>query len=347
MKEGFRWCPHCGKPHDLADRVCRMTGLYLDMSLHHLSGAAFLLPGTILDGKYRVLEPIGSGGMGTVFEAIRLSLDRRVAVKVVSRARKSGDATERLLREARILTRLQHPNICDVYDVGALVDGSPYVVLERLYGCTLASRLARQGRLGIDEAMDLFSQVLSGLHVAHAQRILHRDLKPQNIFMAPRPGCSPLAKIVDFGLALDLADVRITVPGRTCGTPHYMSPEQLRDETLDERSDIFSASVALYEALAGTHPFVGRNAAETRSRVLRGDAVPLRRRRRDVSPALEYVVMCGLAKERSRRPMSALAFQEALRAAVSPQIPVVFDPEENTNTITRPQWRPSEASSSA
>lgn len=343
MKKGFRWCSHCGTPHGLAARFCPIKGVHLDARLHEAK-LDVIRPGTILGGKYRIVEVIGSGGMGTVFEAISLPLQRPVAVKVVSQ-HASADATERLLREVRILTKLQHPNICDVYDVGSLADGTPYLVLARLMGMSLGSHLARDGRLPVAEAVDVFVQVLSGLYIAHSRQILHRDLKPHNIFLSPRVGCSPLATIVDFGLALDLGDVRITRPGRACGTAHYMSPEQLRNDELDARSDIFSAAVALYEAITGKHPFVGGSYLDTRVRILRNDPVPLRRRRPSAPAALEAAIHWALEKDPARRPFDALIFQQALLATVERADPL-FATDDEDPTSTRPIWRPAEISPS-
>jgi eukaryotic-like serine/threonine-protein kinase len=352
VNEGFRWCPHCGRPHSLRDRACAATGKPLDNVIHQRSAtppartppARSPLLGAVLDGKYRILRAIGYGGMGTVFEAENLALKRLVAVKVVSRP-DSEDALARFAREAAIVSSIQHPNICDVHDVGVLPDGGPYIVLERLQGDTLHARLQRPIRAPVTELVDIFVQILSGLHAAHASRILHRDLKPQNVFLVDRAGCGPLVKIVDFGLARDLsATNRLTKPGRLCGTVQYMSPEQLRGEALDQRSDLFSVAVLLYESLTRRHPFAAPTAVELQTNILRADPVPLRSLRPDVPAALEDMVAWAMARSPAQRPSSALELQRGLLSAVRGHVPAE---DAEPVSLTNPMWVPPSSSPAA
>ena len=344
MNEGFRWCQHCGKPHQLAERFCDATGKPLDALIHRpptpRGVAVSPLVGAVLDRKYRILRPIGMGGMGVVFEAENIVLKRLVAVKVVSRPG-SQEALARLAREATLVAAIQHPNICDVYDVGQLPSGGPYVVLERLFGGSLAGHMRTTPRPHVHAVVDIFVQVLSGLHAAHAARILHRDLKPQNIFLAERVGCAPIVKIVDFGFAQDLSAVpgiRLTRPGKACGTVQYMSPEQLRAEPLDHRSDLFAVGVMLYEVLTGRHPFAACSQLELQSNILRETARPLRQVRPGISPEIEQIIASAMEKDPSRRPASAFAMQAALSAAVRPQSSP--DLEEEPVSTTNPIWIP-------
>jgi len=352
VNEGFRWCPHCGKPHSLKERACTLTGKPLDSVIHQRSTSAALSPvarspliGAVLGGKYLILRAIGSGGMGTVFEAENLALKRLVAVKVASRP-DSEDALARFAREAAIVSSIQHPNICDVHDVGVLPNGGPYIVLERLHGDTLAARM--QQRSSVAELVEIFVQILSGLHAAHASQILHRDLKPQNIFLVDRVGCGPLVKIVDFGLARDLSSsTRLTKPGRRCGTVQYMSPEQLRGEPLDQRSDLFAVGVLLYEALTRRHPFAASTAVELQTNVLRADPTPLRTIRPDVPPAIEEMVRWAMARASGERPPSALALQRGILAAMRGQAPDEDpEPASLTNPMN-PMWVPPSSSPAA
>lgn len=324
MTEGILWCRYCHQPHKLGTRICTVTGRHIEQRLHaRLSSSDptdSKLIGALIDKKYRIIRLLGRGGMGRVFEAENVNLKKLVAVKFVLGAT-SADSLKRLEHEARIIASLQHPNICDLYDMGSVSDGGrPYLVLERLFGETLDARLKRTPRLTPEAAVDLFVQVLSALHAAHGNHILHRDLKPQNVFIVDRLGCAPIAKLVDFGLAKDMAggDARTTItrPGRVCGTPQYMSPEQLRANELDARSDLFAVGVILYQALTGVHPFNAKSVIEVQDNILKSPAPPLRERLPKASRALESVLACALSKSPEGRFRSAMEMQKALVQSV-------------------------------
>jgi Tol biopolymer transport system component len=286
-----------------------------------------LAAGTRL-GPYEIVAPLGAGGMGEVYRARDERLGRDVAVKVLP-ASFSADA-ERLRRfehEARAAGALNHPGITTVFDVGTH-DGAPFVVEELLEGETLRAALAG-GRLAARKAIDCAIQVARGLAAAHEKGIVHRDLKPENIFLT-RDG---RAKILDFGLAklTGAGDVtaatslptatKDTQPGALVGTLAYMSPEQVRGQPADARSDIFSFGVILHEMLSGMRPFRGDSAADTMSAILREDPPELFATNRNVSPGLERVVRHCLEKSPEQRFHSAhdLAFDlEALSTASTP-----------------------------
>ncbi|MGH9361613.1 MAG: serine/threonine-protein kinase, partial [Thermoanaerobaculia bacterium] len=197
-------------------------------------------------GPYEITARLGAGGMGEVYEAKDLRLERKVAVKFLpADAPLTAEARRRFAREARAASAIDHPHICAVHDVGES-DGRPYLVMERLEGETLAQRLTR-GRLPLADWLRLGMQIADALEAAHGQGILHRDLKPGNVFVTRRGD----AKVLDFGLAALAVDpaaatldtsaaAPLTAPGRVMGTVAYMSPEQARGETLDVRSDVFS-----------------------------------------------------------------------------------------------------------
>lgn len=301
----------------------------------------------ILDRKYRLVRQIGAGGMGLVFEAEHLQLKRLVAVKLVSGGA-GPQAMVRLEREARLIASIKHENICALHDFGRSPNGDPYVVFERLFGETLAERAQGRLQLPVQATIALFSQLLSGLQAAHEGRIIHRDLKPQNVFLVDRMGREPLVKILDFGLAQDLSATgsRITRPGASCGTLQYMSPEQLRVEALDHRSDLFAVGIMLYEALAGRHPFAASSPVELHIKVLRDAPPPLRARRPDVPQELEQAIMWALSRSPAHRPSSAVELQRALLSTVlSPYVPSFADDEPVS--ATQPLWIASTSSPAA
>lgn len=345
MTEGFRWCPYCKGPHGLSDRVCHATGLRLDDAIQQRPKPP-TLEGVVLDGKYRLIRQIGAGGIGRVFEAEHLEQNRVVAVKLVG-ANARPETMVRLEREARLVSTIQHRNICEVYDVGRMPNGAPFVVFERLFGETLADRTHGVLQLPVRTAVELFSQMLLGLQAAHDARIIHRDLKPQNVFLVDHPDGEPMVKLLDFGFAQDLdATSRITRPGNACGTLQYMSPEQLRLEALDPRSDLFAIGIMLYEALAGRHPFAAGSRIELQLNILRAAPLPLRVRRPDVPQALADLISWTLARSQSERPSSALELQrELVSVARSNALPSLTDDEPVS--VTEPVWLAPTSSPSA
>jgi eukaryotic-like serine/threonine-protein kinase len=251
-------CPTCGVCYDMSGIWCANDGAELALSLP--------VERTI-DGKYRLDRLIGRGGMGAVYEAADLRLDRAVAVKImIGRAFGDHASIRRFEREARAVARLNHPNIITLFDYGAIgVDGA-YMVMELLHGATLRAQLTRQGVLPHVVAAGWFDQILDGLEAAHAHDVVHRDLKPENIlvFKGPR---GDAVKILDFGLAkvrpTDAVETAsVTQAGDVVGTAAYMPPEQLTGDEADARSDLFAIGVMVMEAVTGRRPFSGRTHGE-------------------------------------------------------------------------------------
>jgi serine/threonine-protein kinase len=291
------------------------------------------LIGTVVGGRYRVQRLVGRGAMGTVFEAENMVLRRMVALKIVE-STASPEAALRLQREAHLVAAVQHPNVCDVYDAGSLEDGRPFIVLERLFGETLEAFLRRKRVHPIAPIVDIFLQVLSGLHAAHGAKILHRDLKPQNVFLAERLGCAPIVKLLDFGIAKDLSGTRTPrsmYPGMLIGTLHYMAPEQLRAESLTPRADLFAVGVMLYEALVGTHPFAAESIDDFQANLLRCKPLRPSLMRPDLTYELEAVVLRALAPEPDARWSTAMDFQRALSAA-APRLPESTPPDSKVDS---------------
>lgn len=329
-------CPHCGLLHDVRLAACPTTGQALQRAGSPAAGRtpprhaakhgehAPDLSGTVVDGKYRILAVLGRGGMGTVYEAENLSLGRRVAIKVLhpSQAKKRV-AVKRFHQEARAAGRIGHPNICEVYDLGTLQDGSPYLVMEKLSGETLAMRIARTGGMPLRDVVDVLVQVLSGLYAAHEQGIIHRDIKPENVMLTPRVGMAPVAKVLDFGVSKmmyrasgdDDDEGDLTKTGMVMGTPYYMSAEQARGErNLDGRVDVYACGVMTYEALTGKRPFFGKTYNTLLMAILTNPYTPATELRADLPPDVDRVIARAMARKREERYASAAELQRDLAA---------------------------------
>ncbi len=275
--------------------------------------------GDVVSGKYRLLRPLGEGGMGLVFEAEHLRLRQSVAIKFLRQeVLAMPDAVERFEREARASARIRGPHVVQVLDVDTDERGRPYMVMELLRGRDLEAELRVHGPFSIPAAVDLVLQACVAVAQAHAAGIVHRDLKPSNLFLSEESGKRVL-KVLDFGISkiatdLDAPPTSATSACVTVGTPLYMSPEQMRSSRdVDGRSDIWSLGVILYELVAGTPPFLGTTTAAIAAIV--ADAMPsLRRVRPDVPEALERVLVTALAKA----PADRLPTAEALGAALMP-----------------------------
>jgi TolB-like protein/tRNA A-37 threonylcarbamoyl transferase component Bud32 len=259
-------------------------------------------------GPYVVVRSLGRGGMGEVFEARDSRLDRRVAIKTLRPELLSdANARRRFEREAKALSGLSHPNICAVYDVGRHEE-LDFLVMEYIEGQTLASALDR-GALDERTAVRLAAQIAEALGEAHEHGILHRDVKPQNVLVTPRGH----AKVLDFGLAKTVSPGTeetatisdVSAAGTVLGTARYMSPEQVRGEDIDARSDIFSLGCVIYELLAGRAAFQGQTAGEIMSGILTKDPVPLERHAPGASSELQRIVRKCIEKDRSRRYQTA------------------------------------------
>jgi eukaryotic-like serine/threonine-protein kinase len=267
--------------------------------------------------RYRVLSPIGEGGMAEVYLAEDLSLSRKVALKLLPAARTGDDsARQRLFQEAQSAASLDHPFVCKVYEVGR-TDEQPFIAMEYVEGTTLKDRLAG-GPLPLEEAVRIASEIAEAVHFGHVRAIVHRDLKPANI-MLTRDGH---VKVMDFGVAKrlssgdsDLSTVAgMTSTGEIVGTPAYMSPEQLRCEPVDARCDVFAFGLVLYEMLTCTHPYRRPTVIDTASAILNEPPPVLTERLATAPPLLAHVVGRCLAKDPSKRYQSLADVRTELEA---------------------------------
>ncbi len=282
--------------------------------------------GRDIAGQFRILEKIGSGGMGAVYKAEQPEMRRFVAVKILHpRYLSRSDLVSRFRREARAMSHLSHPNTARVYLYGQLDDGACYFVMEYLAGRNLAQTVRAEGPMEVGRAIDIMAQVCGALEEAHAQGIVHRDLKPENIFLTTQGGIVDYPKVLDFGLAkvtereMRPGSLVLTQEGMVFGTPEFMSPEQARGETLDGRSDIYSLGVILYELLTGKLPFDASQPMEFIQRHIKEAPIPLavRAPNRSWPPGLWEVMARALAKKREDRFATANEFAAALRAVVA------------------------------
>ena len=250
---------------------------------------------------FRILGQLGGGGMGVVYKAEDTKLKRTVALKFLPpELSRYPEAKERFLREAQAASTLDHPNICDIHDIGESDDGQLFIVMSCYEGETLREKIER-GPLPVDQAVGVAIQVARGLEAAHEAGMVHRDIKPANVMVTARGD----AKILDFGIAKLAGQTMLTQPGLIVGTMAYMSPEQARGEQVDRRSDVWSLGVVLYEMLAGWQPFKGDVEQALVYLILSEEPEPISSVRGDVPPALESVVARAMRKDPGGRYQSA------------------------------------------
>ncbi len=277
--------------------------------------------GEIIDGKVTILSLLGEGGMGGVYRALQHSMQREVAVKILHRSFSNDmSAVKRFLQEATTASKLNHPNIITLFDFGQSEHGELYLMMELLEGVPLSEALDSAGPFPPAKAVEIVAQVCEAVHHAHEQGLIHRDLKPDNIFVI-RARRRDFVKVLDFGIAkmktVEAAS-QITRTGMVCGTPAYMAPEQAMGEEVDRRSDIYSIGVILYELLIGVRPFDH----DTPLKLLLAHASEPPKTMRELRPeipvpaVLERVVMRTLSKEPGARPATAAALADELLAAM-------------------------------
>ena len=305
----LNYCPLCRRHHRGTSSICPADGHRL-LPPHT---APLPVKGNVIEGRFVLLESIGQGGMAEVFRSLDGLHRKECAVKLMRTAFAEDEKSIRqFFTEARTVRRLRHPNIVRIVSFGCTVDGHPYMAMELLRGWSLASVLKNHGALPPERAVPILAQLMDALEAAHRHGVVHRDLKPENIFLLPQDDGSERVKLLDFGIAQFRGTSEIG-GGEICGTPSYMSPEQVRGRPALPQTDLYSAGVLIYELLAGTTPFQGKRPVD----ILKCHLKSRPRRISEVmdsggSDALDVLVARMLAKNPEQRPESAAAVAEEL-----------------------------------
>ncbi|HEY1558005.1 MAG TPA: serine/threonine-protein kinase, partial [Kofleriaceae bacterium] len=279
--------------------------------------------GSEVDGRYKIVELIGEGGMGKVYLAEHVEIGKRVALKVLHPSySRMPDLVERFRREARAASKIGHPNIVDVTDSGATPDGSVYFVMEYLEGVELGSVIEREGALEVARALKITAQVCRALSAAHREGIIHRDLKPENIFLITKGGEADVVKVLDFGIAKTTEaeaarERRLTSPGMAMGTPEYMAPEQAAGRPADARTDIYSLGAIMYEMCTGIPPYSGDNFMEILTKKATQDPPPAITVRTELPLAVSELVTQAMSRDPGLRPPTMEALEYELNKALS------------------------------
>ncbi len=315
----MRECPECRNAIEDAARFCPHCGTAAGTAAVAASEDPWL--GRVVNGKFRIEALVGQGGMGRVYRARHLTLDRAVVLKMLHKAYSTDPQTvQRFQREARAASRLDHPNSIAVLDFGEAEDGTLFMAMEYLAGRPLSRVVAEDFPLGEPRIVRIAAQILSALGEAHENGIVHRDLKPENVMVEPRRGEPDFVKVLDFGIAKITApgasEPKLTQAGLVCGTPEYMSPEQARGADLDLRSDLYSMGVILYQMTTGELPFASDTPVGFLTKHLSEAPVPAREKNPQVpvSAALDAVIARALVKEPELRFQSAEEMRAALLA---------------------------------
>lgn len=290
--------------------------------------------GQVLGERYELVDLLGHGGMGAVYKARHIQMDRFVAVKMLLADLNDDDTIlARFFREAKASGKINHPNVVQLIDFGQATQGEAYIVIEFLDGLSLDQVIRSERQLDAFRAVNIFGQICDGVAKAHSKGIIHRDLKPSNVMLVTEEGIKDFVKIVDFGLAkgLNLSEEsqRLTQTGEVFGSPIYMSPEQCLGQSVDERSDVYSTGVLMYETLTGKVPIVGANVTETIARQMTEIPKPFSEVRPDlqINSRLEQVVLKALSKSPEQRQASMLELKEELLGAMGPYTAITARPK--------------------
>nr|MDQ3032397.1 protein kinase [Myxococcota bacterium] len=317
MEAFAKLCPRCGTRYDAAAAFCQRDGASLRLAQEDTDPRI----GQVLLDQFRIEERIGQGGMGAVYRARQTTLGRDVAIKILHPdLARNPDAVRRFHREARISTSLDHPNVVRVFLFGQLPDGSLYLVMELLRGRTLAEMVRVETPMPVHRALHVATQVCDGVGEAHGQGIVHRDVKPENVFLITKGRDPDFVKVLDFGIARVLRgddQTSATQSGLVFGTARYISPEGAAGERTDARSDVYSLGVLTYQLLCGETPFDGSAPVTLLMKHIHDSPPHLKARAggAHVPDAIADVVMRALAKNPEGRYEDATDLAEVLRMA--------------------------------
>jgi serine/threonine-protein kinase len=320
LRREVRHCPACGQRFSADSAFCPFDGSKLEGRTLEL--ARDPLVGQQIDGRYEVVALLGEGGMGQVYEVRHVALDRRFAMKLLRRElARDEELAARFIDEAKATASIRHPNVVQITDFGELPDGLPYFVMELLQGQTLGHVIKAGGPIPAARAVRILEQVAAALAGAHAAGVVHRDLKPDNVFLVGGMAggqASDDVRVVDFGAAKIVGSSRVTRQGIVFGTPHYMSPEQASGQPVDLRADIYALGVIMYEMFTGRVPFEADTYMGVLTQHMFVQPVPPSQ----VSPAarelgaLEQVTLTCLAKKPEERYASMTELGEVLAASL-------------------------------
>jgi eukaryotic-like serine/threonine-protein kinase len=316
-----KYCPSCKSqyPDNLA--FCTEDGTRLVVvEVEDTGGEEDRFIGKILEGKYLLESLVGRGGMGNVYRARHLQMETHVAVKILHASLVSDSvAVERFRREAKTALNVNHPNIIQIMDFGVTEEHIVFIVMELLQGISLQKIIEQEGKIALDRAVWIFKHVCAAVGTAHAKNVIHRDIKPDNIFILNYGQANEIIKVLDFSIAkvADKGQRQLTEAGLVVGTPQYMSPEQAQGLELDTRADIYSLGVTLYHMLSGTLPFTAASSMALALKHIHALPRPIREVNAQLSSAVESVVMKSLAKRAIDRYQTAFEFSEEFEQAAS------------------------------